>query len=751
MFLCLFSLSSGLAPSLYGETVKASSEIPAMESSETSLMMKTPNETLDDAFRVALAQYNSQYADKLMFAITNIRTESGFAYAAAAPLDQFNQPIKEEVYIVLLAYKNLAGEWLVVAPKLVTNQEYNIVLESLPDTLIDSATKAFIYQYDSTIRSPVTALNMTGHKLPWPDQKTAQVRAKGNCYVNLTGGVSCDNSGHELQLDFNIEGSGINGDVYATKPGTVVFVKESSNQNCTTRPPNPCWKKANMVVVQHSTSEYTWYVHLAHNSVPVSVGNQIGFGTKIGVEGVTGFASGVHLHFMTSTGHTTGSSCNSWGCWTDPNNPDDAPWATGITAVDFAEVSWDSLAVESWYKSQNSGSHCPAPSPNSPADGYVSPSQTITFSWAALSGCPFNGYTLRIRTDTNMDASTPHIYDQGVGETSRSVDIPSSYNNQDLYWGVRAANAPNGADWSIRKFRIEPMTQPPRVSTTVNVPSIAPGGTALVSVSLLDAPPNTYASAEFICTFNATVVEARDIAFSNLFGPDAVPIVTTPQNGSFIAAIAGSNGNKATTGGEVLTFNLKGLQVGQTTIECTGRVSKGDNFAIPLPSSGSLLKVQSQPPQMGILRGQVIAAKPVTVKVRTPDNAIIPVPIQPDGTFILPVFPGNYTVDASASGFLSAETPQGSVTVRDGDTITLPTIRLLAGDIDGNNVINQLDAITIGMNYGTSTPAEADLNNDSVIDFLDLELLARNYLKTGPVAWQENNTNAETFIDPEVE
>ena len=66
----------------------------------------------------------------------------------------------------------------------------------------------------------------------------------------------------------------------------------------------------------------------------------------------------------------------------------------------------------------------------------------------------------------------------------------------------------------------------------------------------------------------------------------------------------------------------------------------------------------------------------------------------------------------------------------------MPTVTLLAGDIDNNEVINQLDALTIGMSYNTSTPAAADLNNDGTINVLDLELLAENYRKTGPIAWQ---------------
>ena len=97
--------------------------------------------------------------------------------------------------------------------------------------------------------------------------------------------------------------------------------------------------------------------------------------------------------------------------------------------------------------------------------------------------------------------------------------------------------------------------------------------------------------------------------------------------------------------------------------------------------------------------------------------------------FVAP--PGTYTLVARASGFLSARisidlTPNG---------ITVPTIALPAGDVDGNEVIDQFDAMSIGMNYNTASPSTADLNHDGIINVLDLELLARNYRKTGPTAW----------------
>jgi hypothetical protein len=135
-----------------------------------------------------------------------------------------------------------------------------------------------------------------------------------------------------------------------------------------------------------------------------------------------------------------------------------------------------------------------------------------------------------------------------------------------------------------------------------------------------------------------------------------------------------------------------------------------------------------------MLTGQVLASKPVTVSLYDASNTLISTTAaNTNGTFSLNAPAGSYTVIATASGFLSS---QGSVTLTAGNTSTMPAISLLAGDIDGNKVIDQFDALTIGMSYNTATPAAADLNNDGTINVLDLELLAENYRVTGPVAWQ---------------
>ncbi len=349
------------------------------------------------------------------------------------------------------------------------------------------------------------------------------------------------------------------------------------------------------------------------------------------------------------------------------------------------------------------------------------------------------------------------------------------------------------------------------VSTSVSSGTVNAGESAVATVSLNSIPAGGYASAEFTCTYDSALVQASNIAVTGLFGPDPAVAVNDPQNGSFIVAIAGSNGNKASSGGAAATFGVKGLQAGQTPIECTARISKGDNLLTSIPSTGTSLTIVGElstptftptpidtpalasetpvesptstatqstpvetatptsetPPESptptatetetnpvetvtptatgtepptptplpdGAINGKVIASKPVTVSLYTAGDALVASVIaNPDGTFSLTTPPRTYKIVASARGFLRAE---GSASIPAGGTAAQADITLLAGDIDGNNVIDQFDAITIGMNYNGTTPPEADLNNDGVINVLDLEVLAGNYRKTGPTVWE---------------
>lgn len=277
----------------------------------------------------------------------------------------------------------------------------------------------------------------------------------------------------------------------------------------------------------------------------------------------------------------------------------------------------------------------------------------------------------------------------------------------------------------------------PYVLVDVIQPTLTLNQTSLVNVSLNNVPAEGYTSTEFVCTYDPAVIEVSNILAAELFGSDPASALSGPQNGQFILAIAGSNGKKATSSGTALTFSVRGLQVGQSTVQCTARVSMGQGNLEPIayiPDVVTVIDVSVTPtPTTGGVTGQVIASKPVTIRLYDAQNTLVISQVaNPDGTFSLQVPAGTYTIIASADGFLNA---QGFLTITNGGIVTKPTINLPAGDIDGNSVIDQFDALTIGMNYSGSLPAAADLNNDGVINVLDLELLAANYRLSGALAW----------------
>ncbi len=270
------------------------------------------------------------------------------------------------------------------------------------------------------------------------------------------------------------------------------------------------------------------------------------------------------------------------------------------------------------------------------------------------------------------------------------------------------------------------------VSTSISPESVPVDESAVVSVNLNNIPVDGYTSAEFTCTYPVGVVSINNIVLTELFGTDPATAISDSQDGSFIVAIAGSNNQKALADGVAFTFNVLGLEAGQAEIDCVARASIGDSVLIDLTSTIATLTIQEVILD-GILAGVTVASKPITVNLYNLDDTLATTVLaNPDGTFSLTAPAGVYTLVAEASGFLKA---QGSTTIVTGETTTMPTVSLIAGDIDGNNIIDQFDAMTIGMSYNTVTPDAADLNGDGLINVLDLEIVAANYNVAGPVTW----------------
>lgn len=293
---------------------------------------------------------------------------------------------------------------------------------------------------------------------------------------------------------------------------------------------------------------------------------------------------------------------------------------------------------------------------------------------------------------------------------------------------------------------------------------IAPNESALVTLGLANVPAQGYSGVEFSCAFAEGAIEISAMSVTNLFGEDPVLALNGPQNGAFIVAIAASGENRASKSGAAFTFRAKALKTGAVNLQCQARVSSDDKTLSSLPFLNADLNIADftptppltleptvtptfpptstpgprptatvPPPTTGTVSGQIQVSKPATVAFYAMDGSLVKsLTAAGDGAFSLELLPGTYLVRITASGFLAT---QGQVNLNAGQAMELPIITLLAGDLDGNNVIDPFDALTIGMNYNTNLPAEADLNNDGVINLLDLRLLARNYRKTGPINW----------------
>jgi murein DD-endopeptidase MepM/ murein hydrolase activator NlpD len=389
------------------------------------------------AFNVALPRVNALAQLGETYAIGDMRVDGNWAIAIADPVpgSAFNSIPVHNAVPMIGVYEAATSSWQIIIPTPANAAEFNALLANLPTTLMDDATRAFFER--PLPRGHVggtRAANFSGHRLPYK---------KG-----LIGyAFSKDASGHVNQVDFDIQGLASQGDVLASKAGTVVFVKESSNSGACGNF-STIWRQANMVVIEHAPGELSWYVHLAWNSVPVNVGDVVAAGTKIGIEGDTGYACGIHVHYMVSSGHTA---------WTNPSDPNAAPWAStnSLAPTDFDEVSWAAIQNGKTYVSQNDGqSSCPAPGLQSPADGAVVTTSIATLAWAGVSNCTFDGYRVRVKTVSDPETGGVTLYDLSEQTLSRTVTISPTWHYQDVYWSVRANGA--GAPWATRKLRVEP-------------------------------------------------------------------------------------------------------------------------------------------------------------------------------------------------------------------------------------------------------------------------------------------------------
>lgn len=352
--------------------------------------------------------------------IVAVRQLGDHAYTLVQEVDATGAPAGEHAFLLLAV--RAGDRWQTLAPFEPERDAFNDALAAFPEALLDDASKAYYHAYPSVGAPSPRAAAVAGYKLPWPVGQSATLTRKDG----HSGGVG--------QADFDIQGPNATGDVYAAKPGTVVFVKDSSNVggSCSVD-----WHYANMVVIQHGAAEYSWYVHLRQNSVVVRRGDKVAFGQKIAVEGNTGQAcgsgsgAGVHLHFMTSTGHTAFPG--------EPVAPNAAPWATGITTTDFAEVAWSNLRVGGAYTSQNGAVPPAVPALHAIDNGDRDGNYTVR--WSSTTGA----------TSYKLDEK---LNDGGWAGAYTGSDTSKRYTGKGLgtwCYRVRATGPGGTSDWSATR------------------------------------------------------------------------------------------------------------------------------------------------------------------------------------------------------------------------------------------------------------------------------------------------------------
>jgi hypothetical protein len=385
---------------------------------------------IHDAVVAALETTGINIGEAQYYAITDISEMGRRQFISVVGLKNVAPDLKwvlddNAVWAGLVLLENQNHQW---NGSVEGSEEFSQMLQRIPDDILSTTAKSDL---DPTQR---VLKGQAGYHFPWASgtsMKYGTEAVHDNGFAGVVSGWKA--------VDF-LSGYGTSGeapnDLRAAAAGTVNYKCTPKNGGVTTA------IKVNDL----------FYTHLMDNS-SISVGKSYSDGQSIGTLKTgsfnenCGYASQgtntfhVHLGFP-----NTGSVV--FDDWT--LSISDGIWRKG----------GESRGVNSWFQSGSGGSSsCPAPTLNNPGDGYISTSQTITFSWSAISGCSFNGYTFRIKDTSDMESGGNTIRDTGVGTTSWTETIATQFNNRDLYWGVRAANATSAA-WRIWRFRIEPGSGP---------------------------------------------------------------------------------------------------------------------------------------------------------------------------------------------------------------------------------------------------------------------------------------------------
>jgi hypothetical protein len=97
-----------------------------------------------------------------------------------------------------------------------------------------------------------------------------------------------------------------------------------------------------------------------------------------------------------------------------------------------------------------------------------------------------------------------------------------------------------------------------------------------------------------------------------------------------------------------------------------------------------------------------------------------------DGRYTFSTSSGSHTLKFTRACYLEKSVTASATS---GGTTTVATVTLLAGNVNGDKVIDILDLVAVASQFGSSSPSPAcaDVNDDGIVDIVDLVLVAKNF------------------------
>jgi hypothetical protein len=370
-------------------------------------------------------------SEAIYFAITDVRLDGNWSFVSVLGLAQVHDKQTwtlegDGVWTGLVLLKRRPdGTWVGGTQG---TSSFNSLMEATPGSFLNAKAKGDLAR---GLQSSTQSLQATAaYSFPW---QPGTAMFYGNFGVHDNGFASLVSGWKAVDMmsDADTSAGHAPNRLLAAAAGTISY-------KC---------KDANNIAIHLGNFFYT-HLGLA-NDAALAVGTSFAQGAYLGplkvgtFSGPCGWASQPAGWFHVHWGFPNADlQVEDWTLSMSTQN-----WTNGATTI---------TAGNGWITAKGMTSACAAPILSAPADGAVSASQAIAFKWLALNGCAFSGYLFRIKTVPTMDTDGFTVVDTFTSQLSSTQTISSDWNKQDLYWGVKAANAPYGAEWSVGRFQIDP-------------------------------------------------------------------------------------------------------------------------------------------------------------------------------------------------------------------------------------------------------------------------------------------------------